>query len=220
MTKTIVTLCALAALLPSAAGAQPFGLARMVSGMTVRGRGSTVVHVQKVWFAAQVRGSASESDVRGVLQSAGVTDVTVGPDQPRIYPNAPTTVRGLVSADLSPAKIAQLGALAVAFVRNHPGTALDGVTFTPVIEGCEAVEGSSRRRALLDARRKAVAIAEASGAALGSVVGIDEVGGCPGDPSPYLNTASPVVFDLGALTATITVSETVTYGFAARAATK
>ncbi|MGD1068319.1 MAG: SIMPL domain-containing protein [Vulcanimicrobiaceae bacterium] len=220
MTKTMVTLCALVALLPSAARAQGFGPARAVSGITVTGRGSTVVHVQKVWFTAQVRGSASESDVRATLQSAGVTDVTVGPDQPRIYQNAPTSVRGLVSTDLAPAKIAQLGALVVTFVKNHPGTALDSVGFTPVIDGCEAVEGSSRRRALLDAHRKAAAIAEASGAALGGVVGVDEIGGCPGDPAPYLNNSSPVPFDLGALTATITVTETVTYGFAARAAMK
>jgi uncharacterized protein YggE len=214
MVKTFV-LVALAAALPVPASAQFMPPpARPVAGITVSASGAAKVQVHQVAFVALVRGNADQADVLKMLRGAGVENPSLGVEGAQIYPNAPTTVRGVVR-DVSTAKLDLLGLAAGAYVRAHPGLTIESIRFVPPLIGCEAFEETARQSALAEARRKAAAIAAASGATLGTVRAVAETGGCPAvDDARSGFGPPPAWFDVNTLIATVTVYETVTYTLA------
>jgi uncharacterized protein YggE len=215
MVKTFVLLALVA--LPLAASAQMVAPpARPVAGITVSARGTAKVQVRQVAFVALVRGNADVSDALAMLRKAGVEDPTIAQEGAQIFPNAPTTVRGVVR-DVSTAKLDQLGMAVGEYVRAHPGLTIESIRFVPPLIGCETVEETARENALTEARRKAAAIAAASGATLGTVRAVAETGGCPLVEDARTGFGPPPGwFDVNTVIATVTVYETVTYRLATK----
>jgi uncharacterized protein YggE len=202
---------ALAAIVPVAANAQAGPPPRPVAGITVLGHGAATMPVRDLAFVAIVRGNVDDADVVAMLRGAGVEHPTAGIETAQFNANTPTVVRGVVH-DVSAARLEQLAKTAGAFVRAHSGATIDSIRFVPQLSGCDAVEESARVVALAQARRRAAALAAASGAGLGAVVRVSEAGGCPSSDenrAPYL--ASPDWFAMATLTATVSLYETVTF---------
>jgi uncharacterized protein YggE len=219
MKKTLAI--AILVLVPLAATAQapPRGTGS-AGGIVVTGRGVVRTPVKVVRFVAQVRGAADERSALAALRSAGIEDPVIGPAGPNVWMggNASTAVRGTIR-DVSPAKLDKIRLAAVEYLRAHPGTTLESIQFGAHFDDCVPVEQSARLAALADARRRALAIAAASGVTLDAVAAVSESGGCPIESEQYqFNNSSPL--DLGTLTTTVTMFESVTYTIASGEASR
>jgi hypothetical protein len=213
--KTFAGLAAALVLAPVPGGAHPRVAPPTVGippGITVTGRAVVRATVKTVQFTAMARGALDEATVLSALRTAGIEDPLIGPTGGQLFlsNNGPTTLRGTIH-DVSRAKLDGIERAAAAFIVAHPGVALDNVQFTARPDDCDAVEQGARTAALGDAHRKAQAIAGSAGVALGEPLAVAESGGCPlaGDQIGQQN--GPGAFDLGALTVSIAVTETVTY---------
>jgi hypothetical protein len=198
-------------LVPLAASAQvPVRGTGGAGGIVVMGRGVVRTPVKVLRFMAQARGPADERSVLAALRSAGIDDPVIGPPGPNVWvgSNSPTAVRGTIR-DVSQAKLAKIGLAAADYVRAHPATLLESIQLTPRIEDCAPIEQAARLAALGDARRRALAIAAASGVTLDAVVAVNENGGCPIESDQF--NSSQQAFDLGTLSTTVTMFESVTY---------
>jgi hypothetical protein len=197
-------------LVPLAASAQvPVRGTGGAAGIVVTGRGVVRTPVKVVRFMAQARGPADEPSILAALRNAGVDDPVIGPPGPNVWvnSNSSTAVRGTIR-DVSEAKLDKIGLAAAAYVRAHPGTVIESIQFSARIEDCAAIEQTARLAALADARRRALAIAAASGVTLDAVAAVSENGGCPIETDQF-NGSQPL--DLGTLTTTVTMFESVTY---------
>jgi hypothetical protein len=201
-------------LVPLAASAQvPVRGAGSAGGIVVTGRGVARTPVKVLRFMAQARGQADERAVLAALRNAGIEDPVIGPVGPNLWlnSNSPTAVRGTIR-DVSQAKLEKIALAAAEYVRAHPGTVLESIQFSPRIEDCAPIEQTARLAALGDARRRALAIAAASGVTLDAVVAVSENGGCPMENDQF--NSSQQMLDLGTLTTTVTMFESVTYAIA------
>jgi hypothetical protein len=202
---------AILVLVPLAASARvpPRGTGS-AAGIVVTGRGVVRTPVKVMRFIAQVRGASDERSALAALRNAGIEDPVIGPPGPNVWfgGNSSTAVRGTIR-DVSPAKLDKIRLAALEYVRAHPGTVLESIALGAHIEDCAPVEGSARLAALGDARRRALAIAAASGVTLDALVAVSENGGCPLESDQYNNNQQPL--DLGTLTTTVTMFESVTY---------
>jgi uncharacterized protein len=206
-------------LAPLAASAQapplqsrPFGTPPSAGGITVAGRGLVRIPVKTLRFAAYARGPADEKGALAAMRAAGVDDPAIGPAGPQISFNngGPTMLRGTIH-DASQAKLERIGVAALDYIRAHPGATLDNVQFAPHIDDCPTAEQTARTMAIADARRKAEAIAAATGLTLGPVIAVNENGGCQPDLETY---NGPQPLDLATLTTTLQLNEVVTYSAA------
>jgi uncharacterized protein DUF541 len=205
----------LLALLPIAASAQTVtsrsfagGGPGGVPGIAVAGHGSVRFTVKTIAFLANARGPADDAAVLAAMRAAGVDDPVVGPSGPQLSANNQTTLRGTIR-DVTSAKIERIARAAADYVRAHQGVSIDNVNFFPRGDDCAGHEEAARSAAMADARRKAQAIAALAGVSLEGVVAVAENGGCPTGPEPPFGGGQP--FDLATLTATVTVSENVTF---------
>ena len=200
-------------LLPVAASAQaPLQIPRAAgsaAGITVSGYGAARVAVKTVHFIAQARGVADEASALAAMRAAGVEEPVLGPYGARISRGESVLVRGTVR-DVTHAKLDRIAAAAAAYVVAHPGTSVDSVVFNPRFDDCAGFEQTARTAALTDARRKADAIAALAGVSIEGVTSVNETSGCPAAPDSGYGPG-PNQFDLGTLTATITVYEYVTF---------
>lgn len=214
MKKRLVIAVLVLVLVPLAASAQvPVRGTGGAGGIVVMGRGVVRTPVKVLRFTAQARGPADERAVLAVLRSAGIDDPVIGPAGPDVWvnSNSSTAVRGTIR-DVSQAKLDKIGHSAAEYVRAHPGTVLDSIHFSAHIEDCAPIEQAARLAALSDARRRALAIAAASGVTLDEVVAVSENGGCPIESDQF--NSSQQTLDLGTLTTTVTMFESVTYAIA------
>jgi hypothetical protein len=220
--------CAVLALvlLPVAAGAQAVPPLQRVppigtgpQGIVVQGRGVVRYPVKNVSFAAQVRGYADEAAVLTAMRAAGIEDPVIGPPGSQLSSGTQSMLRGTVR-DATQAKLERIALAAADFVRAHPGVALDGVSVFPGADGCAPHEQGAREAAFADARRRAQAVAALAGLTVDGIAAVSEIGGCPpGGDSPlqgYSPSGGP--FDLATLTATVSVTETITFSVSAEPA--
>jgi Protein of unknown function (DUF541) len=204
-------------LLPLAASAQipvsPRGVpaAPSASGITVQGRGVARFAVKDVQFQAYAHGRADEADVVAALRAAGVENPVVGPPGPQVSSNNPTVMRGTVR-NVTRAKLDALGRAAVAYMAAHPGATLDSVSFIVPSDACAAHEDEARNAAIADARRRAQAIASLTGLVIQGVTYVSENGGCPIVADGF--NGPPSQLDLGTLTSTVVMNESVTFATA------
>lgn len=209
------------ALLPLAASAQTaVPPQRGVSGagtpgIVVQGRGAVRYAVKTVTFAAQVRGYADEAAALAAMRAAGIDDAVIGPPGSQISNGTQSMLRGTVR-DVTRAKLERIALAGADFMRTHPGITMDGVNVFPATEGCSVHEQAAREAAFADARRKAQAIAALAGLTLDGIAAVNEVGGCPnaGDP-PTFGYGPSGPFDLATLTASISVTESITFAVSA-----
>lgn len=217
MTKRFAILALV--LLPLAASAQvPTRLpvigagagAPAIPGIAVTANGVARFTVKNVSFVAYVRGPADEAGALAAMRAAGIDDPVIGPVGPNLSFSGPgnTMVRGSVR-DVTAAKLQRIGEAAAAYMRAHPGSAVDNVNFMPRVDDCIAHEEAARKSALAEARRKAQAIAELAGVTIEGVLSVAESGGCPGSPDGSYPNGGP--FDVSTLTSTISVYENVTF---------
>ena len=207
------------ALVPLAASAQPMpmrapgGVVPATAGITVQGHGTVRYPVKSVSFIAQARGNPDEAGALAMLRGAGVDDPTLGPIGSQLYNGPQTTLRGTIH-DVTRAKLDRLAKAAADYVRAHPGANVDNVNFFTTSEGCVAHEQEARTAAVADARRKAQALAALAGVTIEGVAGVYESGGCPSaeGAQPYGPQGVPI--DLGTLTASVYVVDTVTFTIA------
>ncbi len=200
-------------LLPLAASAQapivpPFRVPGTTRGITVSGHGSVTVAVKTVAVIAYVRGLTDDTGALAAMRAAGIDDPVAGPAGPQISSGNPAMLRGTIHG-VTRAKLDRIGESAASFVRAHPGSAIDNVTFNPVVDECLASEQAARTAAMTEARRKADAIAALAGVSIDGVASVGETGGCPGAPDRRYGNQGD--FDLGTLTSTIAISEIVTF---------
>jgi uncharacterized protein YggE len=120
-------------------------------------------------------------------------------------------MRGTVR-NVTRAKLDALGRAAVAYMAAHPGAALDSVSFTVPSEACAAHEEEARGAAIADARRRAQAIAALTGVVIQGVTYVSENGGCPLTSEGF--NGPPAQLDLGTLTSTVVMNESVTFAIA------
>jgi hypothetical protein len=203
-------------LLPLAASAQappaqpaPFRVPGSAGGITVSGHGSVTVAVKTVQFIAQARGLPDEAGALAAMRAAGIDDPVVGPVGPQISSGNQAVLRGTIRG-VTRAKLDRMGEAAASYVRAHPGSSLDNVVFSPVLDDCAASEQTARAAAMADARRKADALAALAGVSIDGVAAVNENGGCPitTDRNRY---GGPGDFDIGTLTSIIGVYENVTF---------
>jgi hypothetical protein len=215
--KKLLAVTALA-LLPLATSAQVPLPARgggpgITAGITVQGHATVRYPVKTVQFTAQVHGAADEAGVIAAMRAAGIDDPVVGPAGSQLYRGNQSLLRGTIR-EVSRAKLEHVGQAAAQYVSSHPGAALDGVNFAATPEDCAAHEQAARGAALDDARHRADAIAAHAGVAIGGVAAVSESGGCPYGPDGMLGVFGSQQLDLGRLTASVTVLETVTFSIA------
>jgi uncharacterized protein YggE len=198
------------ALLPVGASAQGLPLQPIpASGITVQGHGSVRVPVKTLQFLAVTRGNVDEASVLAALRAAGVVDPSMGALGGQISVNAPTVLRGTIPV-ASSEKLERIGKAATDYVREHPGTTVESISFAPRLDDCAAAEQAARTSAFLDARRKGEAIAALAGVSIEGVQAVIETAGCPVQPEGPQLAQSPG-FDLGTLTTTVAVTDTVTF---------
>jgi hypothetical protein len=178
-------------------------------GITVVGMVQRRIPVREVRFTAFARGSADERGVLEAMRKAGIADASVGTPSGGFMQGNMAMLRGTI-ADVSVEKLDAIAAAAAAYVRAHPGASIDNVQFYAPSLGCAKLEVPVRLEALAEARRRGEAIAAATGVGLGEVTSVIEAGGCPGGGDGV--TGPPV--DASTLTATLGLSETVTYAIA------
>jgi len=204
------------ALFPMAADAQ--GVPRPVpvpvsggqaTGISVMGAAQQRVPVRGVRFIAYARGAEDEHGVLQAMRAAGITDATVGSPSGGLVSGNVAILRGAIP-EVTKAKLDAVAGAAAAYVRDHPGTAIDNVRFFALSEDCVKLEGTVRVAALAEARRRAEAIAAATGVTLGQVIRVAEAGGCV--PDSEMVGGAPV--DAATLTTSLTVTESVTYEIA------
>ncbi len=203
------------ALLPLPASAQIEPLARPFTppmagaGITVGGRGVARIAVKTVQFVAFVRGNPDEAGALAAMRAAGIEDAAVGPIGAQVSNGNQTLLRGIVR-DVSRAKLDRINEAAAAYVRAHPGASVDNVNFSARVDDCSGPEQTARTAAFAEVRRKAQAIAALAGVALDGIAAVNETGGCPvSQDNPFVNAGLPL--ELATLTATVSVSETVTF---------
>lgn len=197
-------------LLPLAASAQaPMIPPRAVNpgGIMVAGHATVRVAVKTVQFAAQARGISDEAGVIAAMRAAGIEQPLAGPEGPAISNGDRVLLRGTIR-DVTRAKLDRLGLAAAAYVRAHPGSSVDNVAFSPVLDDCAASEQAARIAAMADARRKADALAALAGVTIDGVAAVNESGGCPISDRPFGGRGD---FDLGTLTSTIELYDYVTF---------
>ena len=184
-----------------------------VAGIAVSANGSARFAVKNVSFIAYVRGPADEAGALAAMRAAGIDDPVIGPVGSNVSFSGPgvTSVRGTVR-DVTPAKLQRIGEAAAAYMRAHPGSAVDNVNFFPRLDDCAAHEETARKAALAEARRKAQAIAELTGVTIEGVFSVAESGGCPVSSDGAFTGSGP--FDVSTLTSTIAVYENVTFSIA------
>jgi uncharacterized protein YggE len=198
------------ALLPVGASAQ--GLPQQpvpASGITVQGHGSVRVPVKTLQFVAVTRGNVDEASVLAALRAAGVVDPSMGPLGAQVSANAPTVLRGTIPV-ASSEKLEHIVKAAGDYVHEHPGTTVESISFAPQLDDCAAAEQAARTTAFSDARRKGEAIAALAGLSIDGVRAVTETAGCPVPPEGPQFGQSPG-FDLGALTTSVSVTDTVTF---------
>jgi hypothetical protein len=163
-------------------------------------------------FFAQTRGNADEPAVLAAMRAAGIDDPVIGPAGSQINNSPQTMLRGTVR-DVTRAKLDRIAHAGLAYVLAHPGTAVDNVNFFAVADGCAQHEQEARVAAIADARRKAQALAALADVALDGIATVNENGGCPatGDVPMQGYGPSGLPLDLGTLTATISITENVTF---------
>jgi hypothetical protein len=205
-------------LLPLTASAQapiPFRVPDTAGGITVTGFGFARIAVKTVKFSAQVRGFPDEAGALAAMRAAGIEEPLIGPSGPILPSGNQTLLRGTVR-DVTRAKLDRLGEAAAAYVRAHPGSSVDSVYFQPLLDDCAAHEQAARTAALAEARRKADAIAALAKVSIDGVAAVTENGGCP--LSIDRGNGSQIEFDIGSLTATISVYDNVTFAISPGAA--
>ena len=197
-------------LLPLAASAQgaPAPRGSGAVGISVQGVGSVRVPVKTVQLTAQVRGVVDETSALAALRAAGVDDPVLGTNGPRIGSGTQMLVRGTIHG-VTRAKLDHIGEAAVAYMAAHPGTTVDNVMFSARLDDCAQPEQAARAAALADARRKADAIAAATGVSIDGVATVTENGGCPATGESGYGGQGQL--DIGALMSTIVVYEYVSY---------
>jgi hypothetical protein len=207
------------ALLPLAAGAQSVAPLQRVApgagglqGIAVQGHGLVRYPVKTVAFFAQAQGNADEPAVLAAMRAAGVEDPVVGPMGSQINNSPQTALRGTIR-DVTRAKLDRLAHAAADYVRVHPGTSVYSVNFFAAADGCAQHEQDARAAAIADAHRKAQAIAALAGVSLEGIAAASELGGCPatGDVPMQGFGSGGLPLDLGTLTATISITENVTF---------
>jgi hypothetical protein len=181
-------------------------------GIAVQGRGVVRYPVKTVTFIAQTRGNADEAAVLAVMRAAGVDDPVIGPAGSQINNGPQTMLRGTIR-DVSRAKLDRIAHAGMAYALAHPGTAIDSVNFFAAADECAQHEQMARAAAIADARRKAQALAALTDVALDGIVAVGESGGCPaaGEAPSQPFGGGNIPFDLGTLTATISINESVTF---------
>jgi uncharacterized protein YggE len=214
-------------LLPLSAGAQtpqsyPQALPQVVrrpdagtaTGITVNGSGRVTIPVTTVRFVAIVRGTPDEAGALAAMRAAGIDDAAIGPPGNQFFfggppsDNARTQLRGTVR-NVTQAKLIAIGRAAEAYVRAHPGSAVENVQFFGRLDDCAAAEQRARSAAVADARRRADAIASALQLAVDRPVDVSENGGCSN-----AGEGNDVPIDIGTLTSNVFISERITYGIA------
>jgi len=201
------------ALLPIGASAQGIPpRAVPAAGITVMGHGSTKVVVKTLQFVAMTRGNADEPAVLSAMRAAGIVDPSIGPAGSSISNNQPTMLRGTIP-NASREKLQHIATAAAEYVRAHPGSSIDNVNFFPRLDDCAAPEQVARTAAFADARRKGEALAALAGLSIDGVQSVSESGGCP-VVSDSQQFGPGTQFDLGTMTTTIIVYDTVTFGVA------
>jgi len=207
--KKLLAVLALA-VLPAAASAQAGP--RVIGpepGITVQGHGAVKVAVKTLLFAASARGNVDEKSALAAMRAAGIVDPLLGSYGPTIVRGNPTLLRGTIPS-VTQEKLDKIGAAATEYMRQHSGTTIENITFTPRLDDCAASEQAARVAAFADARHRAQAIAALAGLAIGGVGAVSEFGGCPTADGQQFGPAGQT-FDLGTLTATVTVNETITF---------
>lgn len=210
------TLLGVVALLlaPLAADAQTVrGTLGPEPGITVQGRGSVKVPVKTLVFSAMARGNIDEAGALAALRAAGIVDPSMGPLGSNFSAaNAMSVLRGTIPV-ASEAKLEKIGLAAADYVKQHPGVTVENISFAPRFDDCPATEEAARTAAFAEARRRAQAIAALAGLTIEGVTAVSENGGCPAsDGQPFAGPGQGL--DLGTLTATIAVNETVTFSVA------
>ncbi len=214
MTKRLAVLAL--ALLPVGASAQGVprtialpGVRAQPAGITVQGHGTSRIAVKTLQFFAMTRGNAEEGPVLAAMRAAGIVDPSVGPAGSSISSNQPAMLRGTIPG-ATHEKLDRIAKAAADYLHQHPGASIDNVNFVPRIDDCDAVEQTARTAAFADARRRAQAIASLAGLSIDGVEAVNETGGCPvvSDAQPF---GQNVPFDLGTLSATISVFDTITF---------
>jgi hypothetical protein len=201
-------------LLPLAADAQTVQrIPGPEPGITVQGRGSVKVPVKSLAFSAMARGNIDEAGALAALRAAGVVDPSMGPLGTNFSAsNAMSVLRGTVPV-ASEAKLEKIGLAAMDYGKQHPGITVENISFAPRFEDCPATEEAARTAAFAEARRRAQAIATLAGLTIEGVTAVSENGGCPvSDGQPFAGPGQGL--DLGTLTATIAVNESVTFAVA------
>lgn len=207
MTKRVAVLAL--ALLPVGANAQGVPPRGISTGITVVGHGSVRVPVKTLQFIATTRGNTDEAAVLAAMRAAGVVDPSMGPLGASISTSQPTMLRGTIP-NATEEKLEHIGLAAAEYMRQHPGTTVDNVTFAPRLDDCGTPEQAARTAAFAEARRKGEAIAALAGLAIDGVQSVNETGGCPATPdAPQFGPSGPL--DLGTLTTTIAVTDTITF---------
>jgi uncharacterized protein YggE len=204
-------------LLPLAASAQIIPQAvppERAAGITVSGGATVRYPVKTLAVVAQARGNNDEQAVLDAMRAAGVDDPVIGPIGGQFSPGMQTVLRGTVH-NATREKLERLQRAAADFARSHPGTTFDGASFFAAPDACAAHENEVRAAALADAKRKAQAIAALAGVTIEGIAAVSENGGCPiaGDPYTPSGRSGPPL-DLGTLTASLTMSENVTFAIA------
>jgi Protein of unknown function (DUF541) len=178
------------------------------AGITVQGHGLVKFTVKTLAFVANARGPADEAGALAAMRAAGIDDAAVGPVGSQLYASNATTLRGTIR-DVSRAKLDRIAQAAAAYVRAHPGVSLDNVNFFPHADDCPAQEQAARAAAIADARRKAQALAALADVTIEGVLAVNENSvGCPIGDQPF---GGAVSFDVTTLTASIGMSESVTF---------
>jgi hypothetical protein len=198
------------ALLPVGASAQGVPLRTApASGITVTGHGSIRVPVKTLQFLATARGNVDETATLAAMRAAGIVDPSMGPLGSTVSANQPTMLRGTIP-NATQQKLERVALAAAEFVRQHAGTAFDNVSFIPRLDDCGTPEQAARTAAFAEARRKAEAIASLAELTIDGVQSVNETGGCPTTPdAPQFGSNGPL--DLGTLTTSVMVSETITF---------
>ena len=194
----------------SAQGAPPRAVP--AAGITVTGHGTVRVPVKTLQFIATTRGNTDEAAVLAAMRAAGIVDPSMGPLGSSVSANQPTMLRGTIP-NATEQKLEHVASAAAEYVRQHPGTTIDSVTFAAKLDDCGAAEQGARTAAFAEARRRGDAIAALAGLVIDGVQSVNEFGGCPATDGPQAGPSGPI--DLATLTTTIGVTETITYAVSA-----
>jgi Protein of unknown function (DUF541) len=203
------------ALVPSVADAQ-IGVPRPVpqmdappsqgGGISVTGSAQQRLAVRELRFIAYAHGPSDERGVLDAMRGAGIVDASVGSPLGGFGSGNTAVLRGTIR-EVSKAKLDAIAMAAAAYVRAHPGASIDNAQFFASSADCAKMEDSARIAALGEARRRADAIAAATKLNVGSVIRVAENGGC----LPWSDGPGGPQVDAASLTATLTVTEFVTY---------